>query len=172
MGTRNLTIIKIDNEIKVAQYGQWDGYPTGQGKTIAKFFSQYGQNIDEFKTKVRNLRWLSKKEHNAILKKYTTKGWMTIDQGNKFNRYYPHLTRDNGAKILFYIMNKKIKGLINNIDFLKDGLFCEWAYEIDLDNNIITVLKSGNNIYAQYDIDKFTVEEMVKLEEKYEMEEN
>ena len=38
MGTRNLTMV-IDRagKLKVAQYGQWDGYPSGQGATILAF---------------------------------------------------------------------------------------------------------------------------------------
>jgi len=31
MGTRHLICAKINNEYKLSQYGQWDGYPSGQG---------------------------------------------------------------------------------------------------------------------------------------------
>lgn len=37
MGTRNLTCVVKNNKYVVAQYGQWDGYPTGQGQTIVEF---------------------------------------------------------------------------------------------------------------------------------------
>lgn len=38
MGTRNLTfVIDKEGQVKVAQYGQWDGYPSGQGATILEF---------------------------------------------------------------------------------------------------------------------------------------
>ena len=37
MGTRNLTCVFVNGEYKVAQYCQWDGYPSGQGLTILNF---------------------------------------------------------------------------------------------------------------------------------------
>ena len=38
MGTRNLTmVINQKGEKKVAQYGQWDGYPSGVGVSVLNF---------------------------------------------------------------------------------------------------------------------------------------
>ena len=37
MGTRHLIIVKNEGEVKVAQYGQWDGYPDGVGTDIVNF---------------------------------------------------------------------------------------------------------------------------------------
>lgn len=37
MGTRHLISVVLDGEYKIAQYGQWDGYPSGQGQAIVDF---------------------------------------------------------------------------------------------------------------------------------------
>lgn len=37
MGTRNITRVISNNQLKVCQYCQWDGYPTGAGRSIIDF---------------------------------------------------------------------------------------------------------------------------------------
>ena len=37
MGTRHLICVVSDNQYRIAQYGQWDGYPEGQGAAILEF---------------------------------------------------------------------------------------------------------------------------------------
>ena len=44
MGTRNLTIVYSNGEYKVAQYGQWDGYPEGLGVQLLKYLREYLRN--------------------------------------------------------------------------------------------------------------------------------
>jgi hypothetical protein len=46
MGTRHLIKVIYNKETKVAQYGQWDGYPDGQGLTILNFLDEEGNFID------------------------------------------------------------------------------------------------------------------------------
>jgi len=66
MGTRNLTMVISGGETKIAQYGQWDGYPRGQGKTCLEFLK--ANNLDKFKEKLKLLRWetpkMQKEEKN------------------------------------------------------------------------------------------------------------
>ena len=40
MGTRHTTAVKQNGEYKVAQYGQWDGYPEGAGVSILSFLKK------------------------------------------------------------------------------------------------------------------------------------
>ena len=40
MGTRHITTVVAEGEFVVAQYGQWDGYPTGAGNDIVASIGQ------------------------------------------------------------------------------------------------------------------------------------
>ena len=124
MGTRNLTIVIREGKTKVAQYGQWDGYPEGQGKTILKFLKKC--DLNTFRERLKYLSFLSQ---NGI-----TKLWNEFEiKGN--NSIYPELNRNTGAKILQLIYDGKATKLWNRSNFLKDSLWCEWVYVIDLDRN-------------------------------------
>lgn len=50
MGTRNITRIRKDGELKACQYGQWDGYPTSAGRHILEFIA--GSDMAAFAEKV------------------------------------------------------------------------------------------------------------------------
>lgn len=54
MGTRHLIAVQIDGKYPVAQYGQWDGYPDGQGLKVLTFLRDEMRE-DTFRRKVRAL---------------------------------------------------------------------------------------------------------------------
>lgn len=128
MGTRGLTIIKIDGETKVAQYGQWDHYPSGQGLDILRGLHKINEagEMDAFKQRVRALSWLT----DAQIEELNKSG----DWGEK----HPYLSRDCGGGIVGEIMAREILGLVDNSDFAEDGLFCEGIFTIDLDAGTYT----------------------------------
>ena len=64
MGTRNLTCVYKNGEYRVAQYGQWDGYPEGQGVTILEFLHRV--NINEFRNAIDKCTWITEDEINEI----------------------------------------------------------------------------------------------------------
>lgn len=145
MGTRNLIAVQKDNSYKVAQYCQWDGYPTGQGHTILKFFAE--NDLETFRAKVSNCFYGTQEQLDEAYAPYTDgNGWMTMEQSNAFQKSeFAHLSRDTGADILNHIM--KAEGplmLVDQIDFAKDSLFCEYAYVIDLNRNVLEVYQGFN----------------------------
>lgn len=134
MGTRGLTCVVIDNEYKIAQYGQWDHYPEGQGLTILDFLRSLDTPaaLELFITKVRALNWLTPEQ---IKKVNATENWPDK---------YPYLSRDMGGGILGYITFNEVLGLVNETEFAKDSLFCEWAYVVDIDKMTLEVYRGFN----------------------------
>jgi hypothetical protein len=166
MGTRHLITIVKDGEFKLAQYGQWDGYPSGQGLDLLEFLSGGQGNIDALKRNVDQLLFVSDEEQDAL---YQTVGipagqeWVNMEQSKAIKEAFPSLHRDTGAGILELIASGKINNkdphkivtfeawlfegrpripTVNNIAFA-GGWGCEWAYAIDLDKDTFEVYEAG-----------------------------
>lgn len=147
MGTRNLTVVKLDNEYKVAQYGQWDGYPEGQGKTILAFLGTC--NLSMFKKKLRESRFLLSEEIKTINKR------IDEEKGYSLKEHYPLLSRDHGAEILPMILaTEGVAILQNSLNLAGDSLFCEWVYVVDLDSSNLEVF-DGFNKEPLSEVDRF-----------------
>jgi hypothetical protein len=138
MGTRHLICVFCANEYKVAQYGQWDGDPSGQGLGVLNFLKSIYSNDSQtewfdFIRKVKKCNWITNEESNEI---NNIKNWRSK---------YPELSRDTGSDILQVIKNKKTPlKLANQLDFANDSLMCEWCYVIDFDKNTFEVYKGFN----------------------------
>lgn len=134
MGTRNLTkVINANGEVVVAQYGQWDGYPSGQGAT-ALFHATH--NLDRIREGIKKVYWMSDAEAEGIYQTLPQMNYLGTDDSKNFGLLYPNLTRDTCAEILGVIAYSVGKvGLIDNSDFENDELFCEGVYTIDFQNN-------------------------------------
>jgi len=148
MGTRHLTMVVHENKTKIAQYGQWDGYPSGQGVTVLTFLRKC--KLDVFKKKLQNVRFINDEDQekiNAFMKSIGSKdGWMNQEQANKYHAAYPYLSRDIGADILNLVYNSNGDEIMlrDSSDFAGDSLFCEWAYVIDLDKKVLEVYGGFN----------------------------
>lgn len=175
MGTRHLICIYQDKEFKVAQYGQWDGYPSGQGADIVKFLKERYEP-ETFASHAAKTRELTDLE---------VKG---VDATPNWDKVYPHLSRDCGAEILDYVQNNPEPTVIRQVEFAADSLFCEWAYVLNLDTNELEVYQgfnhngiSGRNIFSfladkakgeygivtfktSWPISEVTLEKMLELE--------
>lgn len=148
MGTRNLTAVYIDGQHKIAQYGQWDGYPEGQGVTVLAFIKKIisDNKLEEFKDKVRQLSFYQTDEQ--LNQTYANVGiflkedepWINMEQADRHKKAYPELSRDTAADILEMVFkSEKPMILKDDIFFAADNVFCEWAYVVDLDKEVLEV---------------------------------
>lgn len=143
MGTRHLIAVQIDGEYKIAQYGQWDGYPSGQGTSVLAFISKVMADtaaLETFKSRLRALVWADLEKAQADLDKIGP---------SQFWANHPQLSRDCGSDVLGMVLESDAPmALKNSIDFAMDSLYCEWAYVIDFDSNTFEVFKGFNQAPA------------------------
>ncbi|PGH06934.1 hypothetical protein AJ79_06407 [Helicocarpus griseus UAMH5409] len=152
MGTRSLICVFYKGRFVVAQYTQFDGYPEGQGLTILKFLVVPG-NITRLTNGLENITLPSKEEIEEIYEKVNKlereeelakekAGDFSFYSINKMKTLYPSLSRETGGDILEVIASstpeKKVP-LSLFLEFANDGLFCEWAYVVDLDNEVFEI---------------------------------
>lgn len=140
MGTRNLTMVVAAGETKVAQYGQWDGYPSGQGLTALNFLRSMDKEL--FLTKLAAMKFLTDAQVDVINAELSTDHSL-MGEGKK----YGHLSRDRGAAILdiVYKAEPGSIALVDSTSFAADSLFCEFAYVVDLDKNTFEVFQGFNH---------------------------
>jgi hypothetical protein len=138
MGTRNLTMVILDKKTVVAQYGQWDGYPTGQGETIQKFLRT--ADLAKFKERLKDVHEIDEQAVDNFLEEIgSNDGWLGDEQSKKFNSKFPGLSRDHGADILNLIYDGTVTKIRLREDFKKDSLFCEYWYAVNLDDETVTM---------------------------------
>ena len=139
MSTRGLYGIKKDGEIK-ATYNHWDSYPSNLGKNIVEFCSNNTiEQLNEFFDLIELVDEDTKPTDEQI--KYC------VDAGY-YNEHVSNESTDDWYCLLHGLMgdfdeyqglidNFKHIYMIDNIDFIKDSLFCEYAYIINLDTEML-----------------------------------
>jgi len=148
MGTRNMTMV-IDQEgaKKVAQYGQWDGYPSGVGADILNFLKNT-ELFEKFKAKLGRVRFAEPEgKDKELLESYDNNAptWSndpdkrTEEQKKWFKTF---ITRDLAAEVLTNIAESEREEIIlmDREELGKmDGAGVEWSYIIDLQKGTLAV---------------------------------
>jgi hypothetical protein len=154
MGTRNLTLVKnLEGITKIAQYGQWDGYPEHSGITALAFLRDK-VNRDNLLVELQQVEFIDEEEANDIYEGFDH----DYNDPTKYLNSYPGLHRDTGIDILKVVANtmNTIK-TIDNSEFAKDTLFCEGIYEVDFSTNKFISIYDDNKV--SYDLDELPSDE-------------
>ena len=147
MGTRHLIAVKADGEYKIAQYGQWDGYPSGQGSTAVEFLRNKTSR-EKLRKALKHCTFVTDEQIQKYAKDMGLGDWMTMEEADRWNAAHPFFSRDHGASVLSMVAKtakpKHPVELRNSLQFAADSLFCEWAYVVDFDTNTFEVYKGFN----------------------------
>ena len=149
MGTRGVIGFRIDDKDKV-MYNHMDSYPEYLGVKILEEIDEIisldvsktvkKTRINKLKEKVRNIRLieeLEKKLSPLDIEWAKQHGFANFDVGSKEISWYQLLRGMQGDLISCL----KHPVMLDAKDFIKDSLFCEWGYIINLDSLELEVWK-------------------------------
>lgn len=141
MGTRSLIGIVHNNTYK-GSYNHFDGYPTGVGKNLQEELAAYKTGPDAFwaafRTMAAAMRWVQANDQPTEAEREQFKE--THQQVSNGLDWYSYLRDHHGS--LLKRLNTGIA--IDDSTFIKDSLFCEWAYIFDADNEQVLILEGFN----------------------------
>lgn len=181
MGTRNLLTIIQNGKVKLAKYNQWDGYLDGQGKDLAEFIVN-DLDFEKLISGLQNVKFTSENEYDEKLATIgITESMISFDQGDLITATFPLASRDTNIKnslsaiqdlkteirkvdakynTIYTTIQVKPENLITSdaSDFKNDGLFCEYAYELNLDNFTVKVFEARKNAKGDYFCDRIVID--------------
>ena len=132
MGTRGLTkVIDANGVTKVAQYGQWDHYPSGQGANILNFLTEDFRIVKKLEMALDKCEFVSDNRREILYAEYNNK-YPVSDEMDRFSVMLPSFSRDTGSDILKVILyTPSVVHLTDESNFESDDLFCEGVYTIN-----------------------------------------
>lgn len=149
MGTRGVIGFRIDDKDKV-MYNHMDSYPEGLGIQLLEEMDEIisldvsktvkETRINKLKENVRNIRLIEEEEEKLSpldIDWAKQHGFANFDVGGKEISWY-QLLRGMQGNLIDCL---KHSVMLDANDFIKDSLFCEWGYIINLDSLELEVWK-------------------------------
>lgn len=162
MGTRGLLMIKESGSTKLAQYNHYDSYiKGGLGEDVVSFIvkTTREEKWDQFKKGLANVisvdsDYVLTDEDIERHKRYQDTNVSTGDD------IYALLRGLQNGVVLSEILEGRVFLMEDYIGFFDDGIFCEYAYLLDLDEMVLYIYENGKNLLS-----KFSFSELVKHSE-------
>jgi hypothetical protein len=143
MGTRHMQIvINKDGVTKISQYGQWDGYPGGQGTGILDYLRK--GDLDKYQEELDKIQKMTQDQIDMV---NSTEDWKKV---------YPYLSRDCGSDIHQMIEDGVVK-FVSIMDESEGNKWCEGFYTIDFQKGEFTSEFHGSS--AVYKLSNLPTEE-------------
>jgi len=131
MGTRGLYGFRVDGNDYLT-YNHYDSYPRWLGVEVAKAVIRLRQDVDwdDVRQRVRKLHAIDTDVPPTAAEIEAFAPYTDLSVGNQDTSDWYCLTRKAQGDLLVPLETSYIK--LDN-EFIKDSLFCEWAYIVNLD---------------------------------------
>lgn len=156
MGTRGLVGL-YHKGITKAAYNQFDSYPSELGVTILKEIRDAVLQGVDLKAIFESIVLVDERAIPTPEEVEATEFYHDLTVSNRATSdWYCLLRKAQGT--LFPYLDGRLKYMIDYADFIKNSLFCEWAYLINLDTEMFEVWRGyqqkpvkGNRYGVQFD---------------------
>ena len=153
MGTRGSYGFRVDGEDRLA-YNHFDSYPEGLGQDIYDslrcLLDKY--SLDELKDKVRKIELVKENSSPSPEQIKRLEGYADSQvSSGKIDEWYV-LLRDMQGDIKAHVEEGI---MISGGDFIYDSLYCEWAYIVNLDEEVFEVYRGFQRMpnHGRYQLD-------------------
>lgn len=142
MGTRGLIGIRVGGQFH-GTYNHFDSYPEGLGEEVADFAANLNPAaLETFRGRAQALTWVDAKSTPTPEQIDRYKKFADEDvSSKKLTEWYVLLRAAQGVDTLKGIADGSLAHLIDNSEFVKDSVFCEYAYILDLDRAVLEFYK-------------------------------
>lgn len=139
MGTAGIYGIRKNGKDKIT-YSNFDSYPDSLGTHMIKFSKAGINKLNELYDRILLVNTDNKptqKQIDICIKN----NWVNLDMSNKsYNDWYCLLRNLQGKPCEYLNADNEIY-MIDDSDFIKESLFCEYGYIINLDTNMLEFWK-------------------------------
>lgn len=132
MSTRGVIGFRKNGKDKLS-YEHYDSYPSSLGEDVLKVCKM--TSVEAFHKAYDRIKFVTRETLTPEVKQ------LLMETSDMFKAYV-----DGESPLTF---------MVNNNDFIKSSLFCEWGYIVNLDNNTLEIWKgmqkrpTANNRYGQ-----------------------
>ena len=152
MGTRGTIGVRVNEKDKLS-YNHFDSYPDCLGVSILAQVKDIviQQKLEEYKQKAIDLQLVDdhKKPTAELIEKLNLTPDLSVRQSmdttKQFGITWYQALRDYQGELL---KSLDLGYMIDNANFIKDSLFCEWGYIINFDENVLEVYEGFQKVKA------------------------
>jgi|CXWL01.1.fsa_nt_gi hypothetical protein len=143
MGTRGAYGFRNNGQDKVT-YNHYDSYPSYLGRNILKYVALTSPEEIRLAAKRIILVDPESKPTPVLIEKYSHYADINVATHNLSDWYC--LLRNAQGEIQLY--SQGLRHMIDGHEFLRDSLFCEWAYILNTDSEVCEVYRGFNKDWS------------------------
>ena len=157
MGTRGVVGVVVDGKEKLS-YNHFDSYPSCLGQELVDFLLEVerkGQR-QELKTRFGEAVLVDEnhKPTPADKERYAPTADLSVSR-QSLDDWYCLLRDSQGVNGMRGVLAGTLGHVMESNNFPLDSLFCEWAYVVDLDKNVLEIYKGFQK--KKHNVGRFAV---------------